>query len=42
MMDYSVFLDPDSQGIAFVASRFVVVSFLYVLDAVSNRRPAKS
>ena len=30
-------LFPDSQGITFVASRFVVVSFLCVLDAVSKK-----
>ena len=36
MMDYCLF-DLDSQGIAFVASKYVVVSFLCVLDAVSKQ-----
>ena len=32
-----VFLGSDSQGITFVASKFTVVSFLCVLDAVSKQ-----
>ena len=36
MMDY-FYLGPDSQGITFVASKFAVVSFLCVLDAVSKK-----
>ena len=37
MMDYCLFIGLDSQGIAFVASKFVVVSFLCVLDTVSKK-----
>ena len=32
-----VYLDPDSQGITFVASKFAVVSFLCVLYAAFQR-----
>ena len=32
-----VYLGPDSQGITFVASKFAVVSFLCVLDAVLKK-----
>ena len=33
-MMVSVYLGPDTQGITFVASKFVVVSFLCAVDAV--------
>ena len=36
MMDI-VYLGPDSQGIIFIASELVAVSFLCVLDAVSKK-----
>ena len=32
-----VYLGPGSQGITFVASKFFVVNFLYVLDAVLKK-----
>ena len=37
MMDYCLFIGPDTDGIIFVASKFAVVSFLRALDAVSKK-----
>ena len=39
MMDYIfVYLDPGNQGSTFVASKFALVSFLFVLHCVSNKQ----